>query len=108
MVMTLGGMIALLACATTTMKSNIVSMCVVPVKVKCNQSENQLKTYALLDCCRQEAFINIKLAEKLRTKGIMTPIKIKTLNGGESQKTETISGLKLCCATGQMHELIFQ
>ena len=51
-----------LACATTKMKSNVVSMCVVLVKIKCNKSRKELKTYAMSDCCSQGAFINSELA----------------------------------------------
>ena len=76
-----------LACATTKMKSNVVSMCVVPVNIKCSKSRKELKTYALLDCCSQGTFINSELAQKLRTEGTLTTIKIKTLNGQESQET---------------------
>ena len=39
-----------LAFAATKMTSNVVSMCVVPVKIKCNKSRKDLKTYAMLDC----------------------------------------------------------
>ena len=56
-----------LACATAKMKSNVVSMCVVPVKIKCNKSRKELKPYAMLDCCSQGTFINSELAKKLRT-----------------------------------------
>ena len=46
--MTLGKMIGILigclACAATKMKSNIVSMYVVPVKITCNQLKKELKT----------------------------------------------------------------
>ena len=73
------------------MKSNVVSMWAVPVKIKCSKSRKELKTYAMLDCCSQETFINSELAKKLRTEGIKPTIKIKTLNGEESQGTEPIS-----------------
>ena len=69
------------------MKSNVVSMCVVPVNIKCSKTRKELKTYALLDCCNQGTFINSELAKKLRTEGTLTTIKIKTLNGQEIQET---------------------
>ena len=90
-----------LACATTKMKSNVVSMCVVPVKVKCNKSRKELKTYVMLDCCSQGTFINSELAKKLRTEGTLKTIKIKTLNGEESQETEAISDLKVTSSNGK-------
>ena len=88
-----------LTIATTKMKSNVVSMCVVPVKIKCNKSRKELKTYAMLDCCSQGTFIKSELPKKLRTEGTMTTIKIKTLNGEESQETEVISDLKVTSST---------
>ena len=90
-----------LACATTKMTSNVVSMCVVPGKIKCNKSRKVLKAYAMLDCCSQGTFINSELAKKLRTEDTMTTIKVKTLNGKESQETEAISGLKVTSLTGK-------
>ena len=33
----------------TKMKSTVVSMCVVLVKIKCNKSRKELKTYAMLE-----------------------------------------------------------
>ena len=77
------------------MKSNVVSMCVVPVNIKCNKSRKELKTYVILDCCSQGTFINSELARKLRTEGTLTTIRIKALNGEESQETKAISDLKV-------------
>ena len=48
-----------------------------------------------MDCCSQETFINIDLARKLNDEGEKTTIKIKTLNGEESQEAEAASGLKV-------------
>ena len=90
-----------LACATTKMKSNVVSMCVVPVKIKCNKSRKELKTYAMLDCWSQGTFINSALARKSRTEGTLTTIKIKALNGKESQETKAISDLKVTSSNGK-------
>ena len=83
------------------MKSNVVSMCVVPVKTKCNKSRKELKTYAMLDCCSQGTFINSELTKKLTTEGTFTTIKIKTLNGEESQETKAISDLKVTSSNGK-------
>ena len=90
-----------LACATTKMKSNVVSMCVVPVKIKCNKSRKELKTHAMFDCSNQGTFINSEFAKKLKTEGTTTTIKIKTLNGEKSQVTDAISDLKGTSSTGK-------
>ena len=81
------------------MTSNVVSMCVVPVKIKHNKSRKMLKTYTMLDCCSQGSFINSELAKKLRAEGTMTTIKVRKLNGEESQETEAINGLKVTSLT---------
>ena len=90
-----------LAYATTKLKSKFVSMCVAPVKVKCSNSKKESRTHAMLDCCSQGTFISTDLARKLKSEGVQTTIKIKTLNGKESQETEAVSGLKVSKSSGQ-------
>ena len=55
----------------------------------------------MLDCCSEGTFINSELAKKLRTEGTMPTIKIKAINGEESQETEAISDLKVTSSTGK-------
>ena len=81
------------------MKSNVVSMCVVPAKINCNKSRKELKTYVILGCCSQGSFINSELAKKLRTVCTKTTMKIKTLNREEIHETEAISDLKVTSST---------
>ena len=76
-------------------------MCVVPVKVKCSNSKKEFRTHAMLDCCSQGTFISTDLARKLKAEGVQTTIKIKTLNGEESQETEAVSGLKVSKSSGE-------
>ena len=76
-------------------------MCVVPEKVKCSNSKKEFRTHAMLDCCSQGTFISTDLARKLKAEGVQTTIKIKTLNGEESQETEAVSGLKVSKSSGQ-------
>ena len=92
---------SILACATTKLKSKVVSMCVVPVNVKCNNSKIEFTTHGMLDCCSQGTFISSDLARKLKAEGVQTNIKIKTLNGEESQETEAVSGLKVSKSSGE-------
>ena len=90
-----------LACATTKMTSNVESVCVVPVQIKCSKYRKVLKTYAMLDSCSQGTFINSELAKNLRAGGNNITIKVKTLNGEEIQETEAINGLKVTILTGK-------
>ena len=55
----------------------------------------------MLDCCSQGTFISTDEARKLKAEGVQTTIKIKTLNGEESQETEAVSGLKVSKSSGQ-------
>ena len=84
-----------MTCATTRMNSRVVSMCIVPVKVRYVHSGKEIQTYAMLDCCSQGTFIRTDLARKLKADGMKTTIKIKTLNGEDTQESEAISGLKV-------------
>ena len=84
-----------LACATTKLKSKVISMCVVPVKVKCGNSKKEFRIHVMLDCCSQRTFISTDLARKLKAEGVQTTIKIKSLNGKENQETEAVCSLKV-------------
>ena len=55
-----------LTCATTKLKSKVVSLCVVPVKIKCSNSKKEFRSDAMLDCCIQGTFISTDLARKLK------------------------------------------
>ena len=84
-----------MTCATTKIKSRVVSMCFVPVKMRHVYSGKKIQTYAMLDCCSQGTFINTDLARKLNAEGIKTTIKTKTLHGEETHESKAISGLKV-------------
>ena len=68
-------------CASINTYSNVVNMCIVPVRVKKNHSINEVQTYALLDSCRQGTFILDKLAKAVGTSGRKTSTTIKTIDG---------------------------
>ena len=65
------------------------------MKIKRRNSKKEFRTHAMLNCFSQETFINKDLTKKLKAESVKTTIKIKTLNGEESQETETSSGLKV-------------
>ena len=90
-----------MTCATTKVESRVVSMCIVPVKVRHVHSGREIQRYAMLDCRSQGTFINTDLARKLKADGIKATIKIKTLNGEDTQESEAISGLKVSKSIGK-------
>ena len=51
---------------------DVLSMCVVPVKVQDNQSDKEIITFAMLDTCSQGTFVTQSLMEQLSIKGIAT------------------------------------
>ena len=78
-----------LACATTKLKSKVVRMCVVLVKVKCSNSKKEFRTHAILNYCHQGTSISTDLARKLKTEGVQTTIKIKKVSKS-SEKSMSI------------------
>ena len=50
-----------IACASTTTQEDVISMCVVPVKVKHKDSNFVYSTFALLDNCSQGCFVKASL-----------------------------------------------
>ena len=79
-------------CAAATF-GQVISMCVVPVRVKHSDSDKEVKTFALLDTCSQGTFVTEDLIRELGVSGIKTSINIKTLNGNQKQSSSLLQGL---------------
>ena len=73
----------------------VISMCVVPVKLRHGDSGEILKACALLSSCSQFTFILEILLKRFCIKGRRTSITIKTLNGEVNNKSSVIGGLKV-------------
>ena len=71
----------------------VISMCVVPVRVKHHNSKNEVTTFALLDSCSQGTFATDDLLQRLNISGVETSISIKTLNGNQNVKSQLTDGL---------------
>ena len=82
-------------CASINTYSDVVSMCIVPVKVKRKDSINEVQRYALLDSCNQGTFILDKLAKAVGTSGRKTSITIKTINEEHTSSSMTIKDLQV-------------
>ena len=80
--------------------AKIISMCIVPVKIKREGIDKEILTYAMLDNCSQGSFIHDVLLEQLGANGIKTTLNLKTLNGERSENTLAIEGLKVCGVNG--------
>ena len=73
-----------IACASTTIHKDVISMCVVPVKVKYGNSNIAYSTFAMLDNCSQGSLVKASLVNSVRMGGKRTSIYIKTFTGEAS------------------------
>ena len=85
-----------IACASTTIQEDVISMCVVPVKVKHKDSNFVHSTFAMLDNCSQGCFVKASLMKTLRIGDHKTSITVKTLTGEENHTTFALEGLRVC------------
>ena len=79
----------------------VLNMCVVPVKIQHNQSDDEITAFAMLDACSQGTFITQNLMEQLSIKGIPTSVKIKTLIGHQTESSEIVKDLLVSKAASQ-------
>ena len=73
----------------------VISMCIVPVKIKSAAQVKDVLTHAMLDNCRQRSFIQKALVKKMHTSRRKTTLNLKTLNGERSESTSAIDGLQV-------------
>ena len=71
----------------------VISMCVVSVRLRHCNSDKEVSTFALLDTCSQGTFVNDNLVKKLGFSGVRTSIDIKTLNSNKKRDISLIEGL---------------
>ena len=95
-----------IACASTTIQEDVISMCVVPVKVKHKDSNFVHSTFAMLDNCSQGCFVKASLMKTLRIGDHKTSITVKTLTGEENHTTFALEGLRVCIQLGLNQEWI--
>ena len=83
-----------LSCASTKFRSDVISMCVVPVQIYHPGSNKVFDTDAMLDNCTQGTFVKQEIIEALGITGIDTRLTVKTRNGEISQMT-TVNHLRI-------------
>ena len=71
----------------------VISMCVVSVRLRHCNSDKEVSAFALFDTCSQGTFVTDDLLKKLGLSGVRTSINIKTLNGNKKVKSSSIEGL---------------
>ena len=75
--------------------SNVISTCVVLVKVSYAGTKKQISTYAMLDNCSQGWFMKDSIRKNLAADDKKTEITIKTLNGEKKMKSTVMSWLNV-------------
>ena len=91
-----------LKCASMTRKtgSKVISMCIVPVKVKHEDGKDTITTYAMLDNFSQGSFIHDNLVKELGVHGMKTTLNLKTLHGEKTESTMVVEGIKVAGMSG--------
>ena len=86
-----------LKCASMTRKteSKVISMCIVPVKVKHEDGKDTITTYAMLDNCSQGYFIHNNLVKELGFHGVKIILNLKTFHGKKTEITMVVEGVKV-------------
>ena len=59
----------------------MISLCIVPVKIKHGDGKDMITTYAMLDNCSQGSFIHDNVVKELGVHGMKTTLSLKTLHG---------------------------
>ena len=76
-------------------RSNVISMCTVPVKIKGSSGNKVICTYGLSDSCSQGTFILDQLRDHLCIPGRETSVTIKTINGEFKNPSKAIDCLQV-------------
>ena len=71
----------------------VLSMCVVPVKVQHKESNKEIITFALLDTCSQGTIATKNLMNQLDINGIRTSVGIRTLIENQKQSSYLLDEL---------------
>ena len=81
-------------------------MCLVPVRVKHNDSNFVHSTFAMLNNCSQGCFVKASLMKTLQIRSQKTSITVKILTGEENHTTFALEGLRVCSQLGLNQEWI--
>ena len=84
-----------LSCASTKFRSDVISMCAVPVQIRHPYSNKVLHAYAILGNFSPDTFVKQKVIETLGITGVDTRVTVKTLNVKISHMTTVVKNLKV-------------
>ena len=81
--------------SVTNCSGEVINMFVVPIKIRYQNTGNELNTYALLDSFSQGAFIRRDIVLNLGSSGYKTQTSLKTLDGNETHSTFAVQNLEV-------------
>ena len=96
-----------LHCATVNVSLQVISMCVVPAKVRYELSNRVVKTYNMLDTCSQETFAKENLLSDLCIQGRKTSVTVKTMNREVTKLSEALEDLEVAQASNGQAESVW-
>ena len=73
----------------------VISMCVVSIKISHQSCKKTIRTYDMLDICSQGIFIKQDLLKRLDVDGQKRSQNLKTLTGEKSEETLMVDNLKV-------------
>ena len=94
-------------CATSNTKSDVISMCVVPVFARHKLSNCNVKTYAMLDSCSQATFMRNTILGTLGLHGCKTSVTVKAMDGEVIKSYEVLDGIEVAQASNESEEKIY-
>ena len=86
-------------CASINTRSNVISICTVPVKIKRSSGNKIIRTDALSDSCSQGNLILDQLRDHLCIPGRGTSVTIEMTNGDFKSTSKAIDGLQVSVIT---------
>ena len=84
----------------------VISMCVVSVRLRHCNSDKEVSTFALLDTCSQGTLVTDDLLKKLGLSGVRSSININTLNGNKKVKSSLIEALMVSIQSLSKYKII--
>ena len=93
-------------CASIVPQTDVISMCVVPVKVKYKDSNSVYKTLSMLDNYIQGCFLKSSRKKNFGLKGHKTSVSVKTLTGEKTNTSFAVDRLKISRTSGLNAEWI--
>ena len=73
--------------------TDIISMCIVPIKIRSGILKKEVPAYAMFGSCSQGYFMYKELVKELQLSGRKTALNLYTLNGEKSESAMTTEGI---------------